>query len=406
MFDRLSKAWNAFTNSQQTPKDVITPSGPSTSQIPHIPRRRYSSERSIISSIYNRISIDVSGIKIRHVKIDKDDRYIDDIDGTLNERLNFEPNMDQGPRAFFQDIVMTMLDKGAAAVVPVDVTMTPDGETSSYLSIRVGEVKQWYPEHVRVSVYNDRKGQREEILLAKKFVGLVYNPLYSVINEPNSTLQRLISKLSLLDEIDAASSANRLDLIIQLPYVVKSEARKQQAEQRREEIEFQLKSSQYGIAYTDGTEKITQLNRPAENNLLKQIEYLTETLYDQLGITKDVMSGTASEAVMLNYWSRTIEPILDAIVESMQTSFLGISGIREGERIRYFKDPFKLVPLSEIAVIADKFSRNEILSANEIRSFMGISPSKDPKADELRNSNMPLAEDPSEDLRKDNQNGS
>jgi hypothetical protein len=385
--------------------ETVAPLGSYSSQTPHMPRRRYTSERSIISSIYNRISIDVSGVAIRHVKIDDGDRYLDDVNGSLNDRLLLGPNMDQGPRAFRQDIIMTLFDKGAAAIVPVDTTLDENGKIKKFLSLRVGEIKSWYPSHILVSLYNEKKGQREEILLEKSFAAIVYNPLYSVINEPNSTLQRLITKLNLLDEVDQATSSNRLDLIIQLPYVVKSESMKQRADQRREEIEFQLKSSQYGIAYTDGAEKITQLNRPAENNLLKQIEYLTETLYDQLGITKEVMSGTADEKVMINYWSRTIEPMLDAIVESMQWAFLGEIGLINGERIRYFKDPFKLAPLADIATIADKFSRNEILSANEIRSFMGLSPSKDPKADELRNSNMPLPED-TQDLRKDNQNGS
>ena len=393
--NRISKAWNAFRNHEKNPPRGYTfPTGSWGGAVPHAPVRRYSSERSIISSIYSRICIDVAGAELRHVKVNENGQYIDDISSSINHLMNFEANLDQGPRAFRQDIVMTLFDKGAAAIVPVDVILDKKtGEVLEYLSFRVGEITEWYPEHVRVNVYNEKKGMREEILLKKNFVAIVENPLYSVINEPNSTLQRLISKLNLLDEVDEATSSNRLDLIIQLPYVIKSEARKAQAEARRQEIELQLKASQYGIAYTDGTEKITQLNRPAENNLLKQIEYLTETLYDQLGITKDVMSGTASEAAMLNYMDRTVEPILDAITEAMQRSFLGSSKAMNGERIRYFKNPFKLVPISELAVVADKFSRNEILSANEVRSYMAIKPSTDPKADELRNSNMPVPPD-------------
>lgn len=397
--NRLAQAWNVFIRSEAYPPQPYTyPSGSFVSTVPHTPRRRYSSERSIIASIYNRICIDVAGVDIRHVLVDEQGNYLQDLDSSINWRMNFEPNMDQGPRAFRQDIVMTLFDKGVAAIVPVDTLVTKEtNKVVEYVSLRVGEICQWYPSSVRVNVYNEQKGFREEITLPKRDVAIIENPLYSVINEPSSTLQRLIRKLGLLDEVDEATSSNRLDLIIQLPYVVKTEARKAQAESRRQEIEFQLKQSQYGIAYTDGTEKITQLNRPAENNLLKQIEFLTETLYDQLGITKDVMSGTADEKVMLNYMDRTIEPILDAITEAMQRSFVGQLSASKGERIKYFKDPFKLVPLSEIAVVADKFSRNEILAANEIRSRIGIRPHSDPKADKLQNSNMPLPVDDSED---------
>jgi len=390
---RITKAWNAFKVQEVTPqKNYSYNIGSSSSGVPHSPRRRYSSERSIISSIYNRISIDVAGVSILHVKVDKLGRYSGDMSSALHERLSLEPNIDQGPRAFRQDIVMTLFDSnnGAAALIPVDYTTDPKtGDIVDFLSLRVGEVKEWYPKHVRVNAYNEAKGIREDVLLEKRFVSIIENPLASVINEPNSTLQRLITKLNLLDEVDEATGSRKLDLIIQLPYVIKSEARKQQAEQRSKDIEFQLKNSQYGIAYTDGTEKITQLNRPAENNLLGQIEFLTNTLYDQLGITKEVMSGTADEATMLNYRSRTVEPILDAIVEAMQRSFLGVRGTTNGERIMYFEDPFKLVPLSEIASIADKFSRNEIMSANEIRSLIRMPPSTDPRAEELNNSNMP-----------------
>jgi hypothetical protein len=313
----------------------------------------------------------------------------------LNECLVWSPNIDQSPRPFRQDVAMTLFDKGVAAIVPVDTTRNPNTNAIfDVYSMRVGEVVSWYPKHVKLSVYNENKGVREEITLEKRYVAIVENPLYAVMNEPNSTLQRLIRKLGLLDAVDEQSSSGKLDLIIQLPYVIKSEARRQQAEKRREDIEFQLKGSQYGIAYTDGTEKITQLNRPAENNLLKQVEYLTNMLYNQLGLTEEVMNGTANEEAMLNYFNRTIEPIVDAIVQSMQRAFI-VQGSRGDERIQYFRDPFKLVPVNSIAEIADKFTRNEILSANEIRTFMGIKPSTDPKADQLINSNMPQPEDSS-----------
>lgn len=391
ILDRLSVAWNAFrANEKQVQDQGYYNYGPSTAIVPYTPRRRYSNERSIISSIYTRIGIDVASINIRHILIDKNDRYSDDVDSGLNMCLTFEPNSDQGPRAFRQDLVTTLFDKGAAAIVPVDSELDPlTGLPVDILSLRVGEIKEWFPKHIRVSVYNEKVGARQEIVLPKKFVAIVENPLYSVMNEPNSTLQRLIRKLNLLDSVDEQTSSGKLDLIIQLPYVIKSEARRQQAEARRADIEMQLKGSQYGIAYTDGTEKITQLNRPAENNLLHQIEYLTKLLYSQLGITEEVMNGTADEKVMLNYYNRTVEPILDACVEAMQRSFLGFRGTKNQERIRYFRDPFKLVPISQLAEIADKFSRNEILSSNEIRGFMGLPPSTDPKADMLLNSNMP-----------------
>ncbi len=314
---------------------------------------------------------------------------MENADSHLNDCLLYEPNLDQGPRAFRQDIITTLFDKGVAAIVPVDHVMDQDGGAIDVYSLRVGEITAWYPRHVKVSLYNEATGVRQEVTLEKRLVAIVENPLYAVMNEPNSTLQRLIRKLHLLDAVDEQSSSGKLDLIIQLPYVIKSEARKQQAEQRRQDIEFQLKGSQYGIAYTDGTEKITQLNRPTENNLMKQVEYLTTLLYSQLGITEEVMNGTADEKAMINYFNRTIEPLLDAIIEAMQRTFLGMKTVKKGQRIKYFRDPFKLVPLSVIAEIADKFSRNEILSSNEIRGFMGLTPSKDPKADQLINSNMP-----------------
>lgn len=391
ILSRVKQMWNAFRSNAEDYKNNTSNLGPSNSgSNPQRPRLRIYNERSIISSIYTRISIDVAAIKIRHIQLDDNDRYLDDVDSSLNQCLTYEPNIDQTPRSFRQDVVMTLFDKGVAAVVPVDTQDNLSGGAAfDILTMRVGDVLMWYPKHVRVSLYNEATGMREELILEKKFVAIVENPLYAVMNEPNSTLQRLIRKLGLLDAVDEQSSSGKLDLIIQLPYVIKSEARRQQAEKRREDIEFQLKGSQYGIAYTDGTEKITQLNRPAENNLLKQVEYLTTMLYSQLGITEEVMNGTADEKVMLNYYVRTVEPILEAITESMQRAFLGVSGTRKQERIQYFRDPFKLVPVGQLAEITDKFTRNEVLSSNEIRGFMGISPSKDPKADQLINSNMP-----------------
>lgn len=391
ILDNFKRAWNAFRNT----KDEFSsfdygPTAYYGGGSPSRQRLYFYSERSIISSIYTRIAVDISGLLIKHVQLDDQGRYFGDIDSAMNQCFTLEANIDQAPRAFRQDIIMTLFDKGVAAVVPVDTSRSP--ETNMIFDIytmRVGEIITWYPKHVRVSVYNENTGQREEITLEKRYVAIIENPLYSVMNEPNSTLQRLIRKLGLLDAVDEQSSSGKLDIIIQLPYVIKSEARRQQAEKRREDIEFQLKGSQYGIAYTDGTEKITQLNRPAENNLLKQVEYLTSMLYNQLGLTEEVMNGTADEEAMLNYFNRTIEPIVDAIVEAMQRAFLGPQGTQRDERIRYFRDPFKLVPVNEIAEIADKFTRNEILTANEIRGFMGIPPSDDPKADELKNSNMP-----------------
>lgn len=410
LLDRIRNAWNAFRLNDLSPLRDDFNIGPSNTVRPDRPRLRFYNDRSIISSIYTRISIDVSGIDLRHIKLDKSGRYSEDIDSTLNLCLNFEANLDQAPRAFRQDIVTTLFDKGVAAIVPVDTNIIPTSEEPFEIyTLRVGDIVQWYPRHVRISLYNEDKGVREEITLEKRFVAIIENPLYSVMNEPNSTLQRLIRKLVLLDAVDEQSSSGKLDIIIQLPYVIKSEARREQAEKRRQDIEFQLKGSQYGIAYTDGTEKITQLNRPAENNLLKQVEFLTGMLYGQLGITEGIMNGTADEKSMINYFNRTIEPIVEAIVEAMQRAFLGVLGIRRQERILYFRDPFKLVPVTEIAEIADKFTRNEILTANEIRGFIGIPPSKDPKADKLTNSNMPQSPPiNSEDkiLERTSQNGS
>jgi hypothetical protein len=397
ILNQVKRAINAFRSNEQSTQRYVTNAdiGPGSSIRPHTTHSRHFNERSIVTSIYTRISVDVASVAIRHILLDEQARYLEDINSPLNECLLFQPNIDQSPRAFRQDIVSTLFDEGVAAIVPVDYVVKSDDTMKLRFdthSLRVGRVVNWYPKHVRVSLYNEATGTREEILLEKRMVAIVENPLYAVMNEPNSTLKRLVSKLHLLDVVDEQTSSGKLDLIIQLPYVIKSEARKEQAEKRRKDIEFQLKGSQYGIAYTDGTEKITQLNRPAENNLLKQVEYLTGMLYGQLGITEEVMNGTADEKVMINYYNRTIEPLLDAITEAMQRALVGAQATREREKIHYFRDPFKLVPLSQIAEIADKFSRNEILSSNEIRGFMGLRPSNDPKADQLINSNMPQAD--------------
>lgn len=395
---RIKSAWNAFSYDEQVRPETSLPSfqyGSAVSIRPDRPRFRLSNERSIISSIYTRISIDVSAVSLRHTRHDDNDRYVEDIKSGLNDCLTIEANIDQSAQAFRQDIVLTLFDKGVAAIVPVDTTDDPN-ETGAYdvKSLRVGEVVEWYPDRVKLSVYNEKKGRRQEITLLKSFVAIVENPLYAVMNEPNSTLQRLIRKLNLLDSVDEQSSSGKLDLIIQLPYVIKSEARKQQAEQRRKDIEFQLQGSQYGIAYTDGTEKITQLNRPAENQLLAQVQYLTEMLYSQLGLTPEVMNGTADEKTMLNYNNRTIKPIVVAIKEAMMRTFLTKTARSQSQAIDYFIDPFSLVPIAQIADLADKFSRNEILTSNEIRQIVGIKPAKDPKADQLVNSNMPQGATP------------
>jgi hypothetical protein len=345
-------------------------------------------ERSMATSVFNKIAMDVAAIDIKHCRVDGNGRYKEDMRSGLNDCLTIEANIDQTGRSFIQDVVMSMFDEGAVAIVPVDTSIDPR-KTNSYdiLSMRTGKILEWYPAHVKVRVYNDRTGKREDIILPKKSVAIIENPLYAVINEPNSTMQRLIRKLNILDAIDEQSGSGKLDLIIQLPYVIKSEARQQQAEKRRKDIEDQLKGP-YGIAYTDGTEKITQLNRPVENNLMKQIEYLTNQFYSQIGVTPSVLDGTADEKVMLNYNSRTIEPIISAIVDAMKRSFLSKTARTQGQTIMYFKDPFKLVPVNNIADIADKFTRNEILSSNEIRQIIGMKPSDDPKADMLRNSNL------------------
>lgn len=385
----LKHAWDVFTNPEQ-PKLDYGSIGSAYGLRPDRSRMFLTSERSIVSSIYTRIAIDAAQADIRHVRLDDNNRYTEDIDSYLNECLTVQSNLDQSARSLRQDVVMTMLDKGVAAIVGTETTVNPN-TTGAYdiLNLRVGEVTAWYPKYVTVNLYNEKIGQRQEITLGKNQVCIVENPLYMVMNSPNSTLQRLMRKLNILDAIDEQSGSGRLDLIIQLPYVIKSEARKQQAEQRRLDIEAQLKGSQYGIAYTDGTEKITQLNRPAENNLLAQIEYLTEMLYSQLGTTKEVMNGTADEAAMLNYYNRTIDPILASITENMKRTFLTKTARTKKQSIEYFRDPFKLVPVAQLADIGDKFTRNEIMTSNEMRSVIGLRPVKDPKADKLINSNMP-----------------
>lgn len=391
-FTRLKHAWNAFINN----KDSTTNYGVLGSSYYYRPdRQRFTggNERTIVTSVYNRIALDVSAVDIKHVRIDENDRYKETINSGINSCFNTEANIDQTGRAFIQDIVMSMLDEGCVAIVPIDTTTSPvNSNTYDILSMRTGKILQWYPNHVQVRVYNEKTGNKEDIILPKSSVGIIENPLYAVINEPNSTMQRLIRKLSLLDAVDEQSGSGKLDLIIQLPYTIKTEARRKQAEMRRKEIEMQLTGSKYGIAYTDGTEHITQLNRPIENNLMKQIEYLTSMLYSQLGITQSILDGTADEKTMLNYYSRTIEPIISAIVDEMKRKFLTKTARSQGQSFLFFRDPFKLVPINDIANVADTFTRNEILSSNEIRQLIGIKPSSDPKADMLRNSNLNQAD--------------
>lgn len=383
----LSHGWNAFMN--RDPTYGYQNTGPGYSYRPDRPRLTRGNERTIVTSLYNRIALDVAAININHCRIDENGRFVEAMKSSLNECLNLESNLDQTGRAFMQDVVMSMLDEGCVAIVPVETSLNPN-ITGSYdiFSMRTGKILEWYPKHVRVRVYNEKTGEKEDIVVAKKTVAIIENPLFAVINEPNSTMQRLMRKLSLLDIVDEQSSSGKLDLIIQLPYVIKSEARRQQAEARRKDIEMQLSGSKYGIAYTDGTERITQLNRSLENNLMKQIEYLTNMLYSQLGITQSILDGTADEQTLLNYQSRTIEPIVSAIVDEMKRKFLTKTARSQSQTIAFFRDPFKLVPINNIAEIADKFTRNEIMTSNEIRQIIGMKPANDPKADELRNSNL------------------
>ena len=383
---RLKHAWNAFTgNIQMNYRDL----GMSYSYRADRPRMSRGNERSIVTSVYNRIALDVAALNVQHVRLDENGRFLSVIDDGLNNCLTLEANVDQTARSFIQDVVISMFDEGSVAIVPVDTTTDPNVSGSYDIqSLRVGQILDWYPQYIRTRVYNEQTGRKEDIVVPKSAVAIIENPLYAVIHEPNSTMQRLIRKLNLLDVIDEQSGSGKLDLIIQLPYVIKTEARRQQAENRRKDIESQLSGSKYGIAYTDGTEHITQLNRSVNNNLMSQIEYLTSMLYSQLGITQSILDGTADEKTMLNYNNRTIEPIISAIVDEMKRKFLTKTARSQHQSISFFRDPFKLVPVNDIAEIADKFTRNEIMTSNEIRQAVGMKPSDDPRADELRNKNL------------------
>lgn len=400
--ERLKHAWNVFLNRDPTynSKDI----GTGYFYRPDRPRFSRGNERTIIASVFNRIAIDTSTISIKHVRLDENDRFLSEIDSDLNSCLNLRANVDQTGRAFLQDAVMSLLDEGCIAIVPVDTSFDPS-ITDSYKiqSMRVGQIIDWYPSYVKVKLYNEKIGEKREVLVPKSSTAIIENPFFSVMNEPNSTMQRLIRKLGLLDVIDEQSGSGKLDLIIQLPYVIKSDARKKQAEERRKDIENQLAGSKYGIAYTDGTERITQLNRGVENNLMSQIEFLTNMLYSQLGITQSILDGTADEQTMLNYYSRTIEPIVSAIVDEMKCKFLTQTARTRKQTIMFFRDPFKIVPVNQIADISDKLTRNEIVSSNEIRQIIGMKPSDDPNADELRNKNLNQA---SSDISPDGQTGS
>ena len=382
---RVKNAWNAFRN--RDPTISYRETGMGYTYRPDRVRFSRGNERSIVTSVYNRIAMDVAAIDLKHCKVDQNGQYISDMKSGLNECLTLEANIDQTSRAFIQDVVMSMFDEGVVAIVPVDTDGNPDLGSFDVLSMRTAKVLEWYPKSVKVRIYNDQTGQKQDIIRPKRSIAIIENPLFSVINEPNSTMQRLVRKLNLLDAIDEQSGSGKLDLIVQLPYAVKGELKMQQAEQRRNNIIDQLKGP-YGIAYIDGTEKVTQLNRPVENNLMKQIEYLTNMLYSQIGMTPSVLDGTANETVMLNYNNRTIEPIVSAIVGAMKRNFLSKTARTQGQTIMSFRDPFKLVPINNIAEIADKFTRNEILTSNEIRQIIGFKPSSDPKADQLVNSNI------------------
>lgn len=391
----IQHAWNAFQDKNNNPLETSYELGQYQSIRPDRPRLRISNERTIVTPILTRLAIDVAAVDLRHARIDENENFVEEVDSGLTNCLRFEANIDQASTAFKQDIAWTLFDHGVAAIVPVDTTLNPD-KTGGYdiKTLRVGEITAWYPKHVKVNLYNENRGMREEIVLPKSYVAIVENPLYSVMNEPNSTLKRLMHKLTLLDTIDEQQGSDKLNMIIQLPYVIKSEARRKQAEQRRDDIEMQLRESKYGIAYTDGSEKITQLNRSIENDLPQQVEYLTNLLYSQLGLTKEVIDGTASEQTMLNYQARTIKPIMKAISEAMTRTFLTKTARSQSQMIVFGFNPFELVPVNNIAEIADKFTRNEVLTANEIRSAIGFRPSSDPKADKLQNSNMPQPQEP------------
>ena len=388
MRDRLQHAWNAFVYNDNTYTNPQNLGGFSTFKPDRVHFSR-GVEKSIVTSVYNRLALDIASIAIKHVRLDENGRFMEEVNSGLQNCLNVEANIDQTGRAFLQDVVMSMLDEGCVAIVPVDTTVNPAVSGSYEINtMRTGKILEWYPAHVRVRVYNDRKGIHEEVVLPKSAVAIIENPLYAVINEPNSTMQRLIRKLNLLDVVDEQTSSGKLDLIIQLPYVIKRDARRKQAEERRKDIEMQLSGSKYGIAYTDGTERITQLNRPAENNLMKQVEYLTSMLYSQLGLTQSIMDGSADDKTMLNYYNRTVEPIIAAITDEIKRKFLTKTARSQKQTIMYFRDPFKLTPVLDLAEIADKFTRNEIMTSNEIRQIVGMKPATDPSADELRNKNL------------------
>ena len=399
---RVKKAWNIFLNRDPT-VEYSYDLGQSFTYRPDRTRLSGRNERSIINSVYNRMSIDVAAIDIKHVRLDEDERYVETIDSGLNNCLTVEANIDQTARAFKQDMALSLLDEGSIAIVPVDTDINPDESGSFKIdSLRVGKIVQWFPRHVRIEVYNDRTGLKEEVTVPKTMVAIVENPFYSVMNEQNSTMQRLVRKLNLLDVIDEQSGSGKLDLIIQLPYLIRGEARQKQAEDRRKKIEEQLAGSKYGIAYIDGTEHITQLNRAVENNLMSQIEYLTSMLFGQLGITQSVLDGTADAKVMQNYYNQTIEPIISVIVEEMKRKFLTKTARSQGQSVKFFRDPFRLIPVTEIAEIADKMTRNEIMTSNEIRQVVGMKPAKDPAADELRNKNLnATTTEPHEDVAED-----
>lgn len=387
LMDRLKHAWNIFKN--KDPTQVNWNIGPSYGYRPDRMRYTRGNERSIVTAVYNRIAMDVAAVNLKHIRLDENDRYKETIDSGLNNCLSVEANLDQTGRAFIQDLVASMLDEGCVAAVPTDADDEPeDSGNFKVYTLRTGKILEWYPRHVKVEVYNEQEGQRQQIIIPKSTVPLIENPMYSVMNEPNSIYQRLVRKLTLLDVVDEQTSSGKLDLIIQLPYIIKTEARREQAEKRRRDIEKQLSEGKYGIAYTDGTERITQLNRPVENNLMKQIEYLTSMFFSQLGITQSILDGTADEKTMLNYYNRIIEPILSAIADEMKRKFLTPTARSQKQTIAYFRDPFKLVPVNDIAEIADKFTRNEIMTSNEIRQVIGMKPSSDPNADVLRNKNL------------------
>ena len=395
---RLKHAWNVFTAKETVGGrwDI----GPSNYYRPDRPIFSRGNERSIITSVYNRIALDVAAITIQHVRLDDEGRFTSVMDSSLNDCLSLEANIDQTGRAFIQDVVQSMLDEGCDAIVPVDTDLDPKSGSYKIETMRTGKILEWYPQHVKVRVYNERTGRKEDVLVPKRTVAIVENPFYAVMNEPNSTMQRLIRKLNILDAIDEQSGSGKLNLIIQLPYVIKTEARRQQAEKRRKDIEEQLSGSKYGVAYTDGTEHVVQLNRPVDNNLMSQIEYLTSMLYSQLGLTQSIMDGSADDKTMLNYLTRTVEPILSAIVDEMKRKFLTKTARSQKQSILFFRDPFKLVPVGEFAEIADKMTRNEVMTSNEIRQKIGMTPSKDPNADKLRNSNLSAPKEESTEQNK------